>query len=337
LELAECLTETEYKLAPKYAGLRRGMMVVTGPPGAGKGVFFNHLSWQDRRMFKGTKVLLDYKPRALFDLNSEDNRYFPFDADFMVNEMTKMAKKSGMVVIEDEDDEQDEWSDRKRKKLSQKELTRNTKSVAKKWIEENDVLLQNGILGLDEFKKYCHNRNPMNKVGVLIGHLVAVWRHLDLLICGMCPFIHEIDAYSILPYMSHEIRMSSGGAYAPTTYFADFYRKKSVTSHGVVNVEGRPIRIRIDGAEPHPEIGVQLLGDHNVDFGDKEKQIVDYLKSRRDGLANLNQIGTGVDEDIDTLCERLLYLHRMEIVQCKRFFDIYNSKNYANLNPRVHR
>lgn len=332
LELNEGLTEYELELVPLYASLSRGVMVISGQPGSGKGTFFNHLSWQDRRLFAGRKVLLDYKPRPLFDLGMEHNRYFLFNSEFIVKEMDKMALKSGTTIMEE-----DEAVYEGTKKKQKKNLLKNTSDVARQWTDANEVLLQNGILGIDEGKKIFNKRNPHSRVAMFYGMIISVWRHLDLLIAIMCPFLNEIDRFLVEQYMTHEIRTSCGIRSKSSTVFADFYKKGSVTGKGVVYIQGWPIRIKVDGAEPRPEIGVKLL-DTSFDtseFGTKEKRVVDYLKLKEHNLANLNMIQPYADEDINILRERLLFMHRMGIVQCKRFWDIYNSKNYANLNPKL--
>jgi len=120
------------------------------------------------------------------------------------------------------------------------------------------------------------------------------------------------------------------------TVFAGFYKKKSVTSKGVFNIEGKPTRLRVNGGKPFPEIGVQL--NPNVrpsdELGEKENEIVEYLMTCKDKLSNLNIINENADdEDINILSERLLFMHRLELVTCKRFFDIFNSKNILNPLP----
>ncbi len=326
--LREGLTENELKLAPLYASLAIGMMVVTGTPGSGKGVFSNHLAFRLRRMFENKRVLLDYKPTSVFDLGNENNRYIYFNTELLTNEIGKMAEKSDIAII----GENGTWKNTK--KLTKQQMLENTRSVASKWAKSNEIILLNAVMLLDEFKRYFHNRNPMNPLGITLGHVVSVWRHLGILILGMCPYLHEIDQFSIHPYMSHEIKCSS--AADGRTFFADYYRKKSITSKGVVNVEGRPVRIKVDGRAPLPEVGVELL-DYEYpesDFGNKERAIVDYLQSCPKYLANINQINRYVDEDLNTLNKRLLFLHDLNVVECKTFFDIFNSKNLTNLSPK---
>jgi hypothetical protein len=336
LELNDGLTENEIELTPLYASLSRGTMVITGPPGSGKGTFFNHLAWQNRRLFAGRKVLFDYKPGSLFDLGMEHNRYFLFNSEFILKEMDKMAVKSGTAIIEDDDGDDEVCFGRKKKK-PKKELIKNTSDVAKRWADTHEVLLQNGILGIDEGKKIFNKRNPHSRVAMFYGMIISVWRHLDLLVAIMCPFLNEIDRFLVEQYMTHEIKTSCGMGKMASIVTANFYKKKMVDAKGVVNIEGRPVRIKVDGAEPRPEIGVKLLDTSfdMEDFGVKEKRVVDYLKLKEKNLANLNMIQPYADEDINILRERLLFMHRMGIVQCKRFWDIYNSKNFANLNPKL--
>jgi hypothetical protein len=327
LDLNEGLTEAEISLAPLYASLSRGLMVVTGAPGSGKGVFSNHLAWQQRRLFKDKRVLLDYRLRRLFDLGQEDNRYILFNSEFFDKEVAKMAASSGTTIIRENDTEH-------KYKTTQKVLKDNTQKLAKEWFRNNELLFVNAHMNLDEFKRYFHNRNPMNPMGIKLGHIITMWRHMGMLILGMCPYLSEIDQYSVIPYMSHEVKCS--WSTDGNTTFASFYKKKSVTTRGVINVEGKPVRLRVNGGKPLPEIGVQLRLETATmhDYGDKENAIVEYLQIMDKGLANLNMIhDNAVDEDINNLSERLLYMHGEGIVSCKRFFDIFNSQNILNPLP----
>lgn len=354
--LNDGLTAQEIELAKIYSPLSRGMMIVCGEPGMGKTVFAAHLAWQIRRMFKGKKALLDWRPRPLFDLGSESNRYVMFDDYFLLSEMDKMAKEAG-VKITDKDNDKDE---------ARKEVT---KEVAKHLISKNKVLLQNGVWEMDEFKRYMYNRRPTAKINMTTGMIISMWRHLDLLILGMCPNMDEIDYNACQYYLTHIIKMSA--ASDGHRYFADYYKKQHVTTKGVVNIEGKTQRIVVDGAKPLAEVGVELL-DYNKAHGNIEKEIVSYLreKYKKDirrqkvtrrmfdqykidlnsgvitatdfihkyrelnvgeltiGMSNLNIIHNNLGGDLDELNERLLFMHSLGVIRCKRFFDIYNSKNF---------
>jgi len=65
LGLREGLTEYELKLAPLYASLSRGMMVISGPPGSGKGTFFNVARGRSLTIWRG-KTADSLKPKRSF-------------------------------------------------------------------------------------------------------------------------------------------------------------------------------------------------------------------------------------------------------------------------------
>ncbi len=360
----EGLTSIEKELLPLYAGLSRGMMIVTGEPGMGKGVFVAHLAWQLRRMFKGKKVLLDYKPRPLFDLGQENNRYFLFNGDFIEEEMEKMAVKHGFDKKKSSKNQ--DWDDDI--KSSEKSNVKILKNIANEVTEANKSRLQDAIWGMDEFKRYMHNRTPNAKLNIQVGNLISVWRHRDMLVLGMCPNIDEIDYNACKYYLTHIISMRARGN--GHVFDAHYYKKQHVTSKGIVNIEGKPQIVTVDGAKPLPEIGVELINPSIIQ-GNIEKEITSFLRekyaeelekrelTRRKfdelkfdeisqcqeyisfmesyrktyigeltrGMSNLNIIQENVGGDLDELSERLLFMHRLGIVECKCFFDLYNSKN----------
>lgn len=342
--LNDGLTEKEMENSRLYAALNHGVMLVTGRPGSGKDTWAHHLAWRNRRFFKDRKALLDKLPRPLFDLGYESNRYFLFNGEFMTTELDKMAVKSGTVKTEEVvDKETGEIKEIIRNDhRTKREIEADLNEHAKGWITNNEVMLENGVLTLSEFKFYVHNRQPMNKTGIMVGRLVTVHRHLGLFIVGCCPFEHEIDALSVLPYVTHKIITSIDNS--QRIIGANYYKVRMYDPKKGITIDGKPIeRLRIDGKEPRPEIGVQLI-DFDADeyeIGGKEREIVEYLQNIKgvlpelDHISNLNQIQKIIDEDLDELNERLLFMHDMGIVKCKGFFDIFNSKNYSDVKPHL--
>lgn len=232
------LSEAEIEDALKVRRFRRGVMLVTGPPGGGKGLLGHTMAWKLKRYFKGVKALLDHKPKPAF------GPYLPFDEGFLHEELAKMAKISEVNIktIPTEIDRDD------------KKRLKDISALANKWVtsEAAEVFLRNSVLLLEEFKRYLHNRRPMNPMGITIGHIITWWRHLDILILGMTPQKREIDAISCLPLVTHEVRCSwqpSGLAKCSV------YQTHWVSSRGVLNVQGRPVTIYIDGWKQRDELG----------------------------------------------------------------------------------
>lgn len=332
LELNDGLTEAEMLIAPRYALLCRGVMIVHGQPGCGKGVFGAYMAWKLRRMFAQKKALLDYKPRKLFDYGYEQNRYVLFNAEFMMREVNKMAVKAGGKKYTDPDANLD------------KDDKIKIDSIARDWRKTHEVLLMHGIQELDELKRYLHNRNPNNPMGKMISNIVSVWRHLDLLVLGMCPNIQEIDVKGFLQYVTHEVRPEWCVSRKNTT-LCRIRRKSHVGNGGVIKFETKPYPLFVDGGKPRPEIGVQV-NNYNVTMGEPEKRIVDFLRSKG-GFANLNEISEAIGEELNECDERLKFMHGLfryggdvlekakAPIQCKCLYDVYNSQDFKNLQPKM--
>jgi hypothetical protein len=346
LELNEGLTDSEVTMAEFLAPFIRGVMIVHGQPGCGKGVVGTYLAWQGRRLFKKNdklkNILLDYKPKKWFDYSyNSDNRFKLFDAEFMINQINIMAEKIGANIkkTEEIDLNEDEISS----------LTNATKSWAKK-----SVLFDFSILELDELKRYCHNRRPHNPFGIMIGNIVSVWRHLDMLVLGMCPNINEIDVNNFLRYVTHEVepgwctarnRPSWEDRTRSDTTKCVIRAKTHIGTDGVIKFASKGVVLYVDGGKPRPEIGMQVVKP-DFPMGIPEKKIVDFLLSQGN-MGNLNEVSNAVGEELNECRNRLLamsgYWRKLRdnrlsfnnIIRCKRIFDIYDSQDYKNLNPRM--
>jgi len=266
LQLNEGLTDAEMVMAQTLANICRGVMIVHGKEGCGKGVLANYLSWKLRRIFKGKKILLDFKPKAIFDYGYENNRYIHFDSRFMLRQIQNMARSIGDNTFElsEEDDE------------INKKLEAKLSVLNKEWVEKaKTVLLLDCIQVLDELKRYCYNRKPMSTFGTTILAELDIWRHLGALILGMCPDIEEIDK-KFLKHVTHEIRPNWAKSRRNTTV-CSIHRKTSIGVDGVIQFSSKPFRIMIDGGSPRPEIGVQI-NNPNVPLGVAEKRIMEAEK-----------------------------------------------------------
>jgi hypothetical protein len=327
------LLMSEMVMASSLALLSRGVMIVHGKPGCGKGVFGAYMGWKLRRFFKNKKVMLDYLPRRIFDYGRED-KYLYFSPQFMMNEIDKMAVELNVNLKQTLEPET---------KLNKKDSD-TVSYLAKKWREKNERLLKSGVLELDELKRYLYNRNPNNKLGKMIGNVVSVWRHLDLLVLGMCPNIQEIDKNNFLAYVTHEVKPEWCKTRRNTT-LCRIRRLANVGVNGVVQFESKSKNLFIDGAKPRPEMGVQLMRPEMI-MGEPEQRIVDVLRSKN-GFANLNEISDLTDEDINECRLRLLNMHGKDlkmdddnweftnIVRCMGVFNLFNSKDIKNINPKM--
>jgi hypothetical protein len=335
LRLADGLTDLEMQFAERLATISRGVMITHGNMGCGKGVFATYISWKMRRIFS-RRVILDYEARRTFDYGFDNNRFKFFGVEMMMDEVDRMADKA---------------EDRKG-------LTRDVEAqlhgiekeaaqlLAQKWADsQGKVLMNDAVWVLDELKRYLHNRRPNNRVGMQISAILTQWRHLGLLCIGMCPNIDEIDYNGFLQYTNYEVRPRWCTRWKPHTTKCIIRRKTSVSNNGVVMFDSKPYVLFVNGGRPRPEIGVKLI-DANLPQDEPEQLVIDCLEEHG-GFANLNEISDYTGEEINECKYRLLKMHGKyptnnkllfnpdKAIACSNVFNLYNSRDYKNLNPKM--
>lgn len=253
-ELRPSLSEDEIDQAIKLRRFLRGLMVVTGDPGSGKGLFGHVIAYKIKSCFQGRKALLDHKPREPFGL------YLPFDEKFLNEELGKMSELSSMRVGEIP------------KEIDRKDSKRikDISTLADKWVQskEGEIYLSKSVIVLEEFKRYMHNRRPMSPLGITLGHIITWWRHLDILIIGMTPFLNEIDKKACQQYITHQVQCAWGSDGCAWCYI---HQTSWVNEKGVIKVSRRPTVMPIDGWKERPELGVSHVdneGQHHYRYFD---------------------------------------------------------------------
>ena len=225
------LTSEQLESAYHLVKYSRGVMLVTGPPGAGKDLFANYLAFWLKTLFKGKKVLRDDRPRELF------GPYIPFTEGVIINELIQQQQ-----LITDGLPAEIARADMKTKKY--------VASMVNSWMNDRGIeLLYNSVLYLTEFRKYVHNRKPFSPMGLLIADIAVRWRHLDILIIGTTPSKREVDRISILPHVTHEVRCN-WMATRPDTTACHIYFPKYISARGVLEARGKPRRLLINGRRP---------------------------------------------------------------------------------------
>ena len=258
LNLRPGLEDWEIEEARILAPFSRGLMLITGEVGAGKGTFANPFAWKMRRYFQ-KPVGMDYMPRKLFDdyynapkvWNEKKGKFDLAEKYFLFDENTLMKDLRNMhqVAMGQSND--------LNKRVSEFENLKNSalKTLANKWIAEQGIVrMQNSVLVLDELWKYVHNRDPHNKMGRTIAGIIKIWRHLDLLMIGMAPRKDEIDVKACLRYITHEVRCEWMSTKKNTTK-ATIYPVRFITSRGNFNISGKPFVIYMDGGREREFLG----------------------------------------------------------------------------------
>lgn len=237
IPLTKGLTPEEQKDANVWKRFYYGVMMVTGNPGGGKGVFTIVLMHKMKRLF-GRKIMLDYKPRELFGL------YVPFTENIFMGELDRMRE---VAMVKEEGVNVKELKPVAKLKASDKQ------ALASTWLASTgQVFLQGAAMALDELKKYFHNRRPHNPMGVMLGNVVTIYRHMDLLLVGMTPFEREIDQISFMPYVTHRVICSQR---TDKKIQCDIYQTVWVSNRGVLQARLRPFRMVLDPFKPRPELG----------------------------------------------------------------------------------
>lgn len=223
----------------RFAG--GGMVIVTGMPGMGKDMFANWLSYAIKTVFENKKVFRDERPKWLF------GDYEIFNEAVLREELENMSREA--LGIPDEIDRGDI------------KMIEKVGAMTKDWLKAvGESKLHNGVLYLTEFWRYCHNRRPHNPMGILLGSIIKQWRHLDLLIIGSAQQAHELDRFSVLPYVTHQVRCSWGYKY-PTTGTYRIKQVTQITADGVIQFERKVRKLHIDGARPRAWLGGERIFD----------------------------------------------------------------------------
>lgn len=223
------LTAREYADAIKWRDKTggRGLMLMFGMPGQGKGLVANMVA-KKLNLYLGKKVLRDDIPKRLF------GPYTLFNEDVLLDELERMSMIARGEAV--------------KKTMRSKNSITNAQNQISQWrTEKGDVLLKGSVLLLDEFWRYMHNRRPHNPMGILLGGIIKMWRHLDLMIIGIAQQKHELDQFSCLPYVTHEVRCEWVGR---NTARYKVYPVRYVGSRGVFEAIGESWGGLIDGNKP---------------------------------------------------------------------------------------
>ncbi len=254
------LTPEEERESRVWKRFYYGVMMVTGRTGAGKGVFVITLMHKMKRLF-GRKIMLDYKPRELF------GPYVPVTEEVMMSELEKMNEIASV---------KQEGNGSKKKQKTVSDMNKSAQeALAQTWMATTgQVFMQGAAVGLDELKRYFHNRRPHNPMGITWGHVLTIHRHLDMLLVGMTPYEREIDAISYLPYVTHRVICSQR---MDGRIQCDIYQTVWVSGRGVLESRLRPFRMVLDPLKGRSELG----GKRYVDlYNSKDPKVMRITRQR---------------------------------------------------------
>jgi len=293
-----------------------GVMFVEAKVGQGKDLFVMALSYQGKRYF-GRPVVLDMRPKKLFGF------YHYMNPQIMVREINKMAKKAGIGGVDIDIP------------LKGKKEEQAFDEVAKDWLGENKVMFQNAVVYLSELGRYCPRRNPHNRVNRFIGSLASQVRHLNMLLVGTHVLEEEIDRTTFLGHTNIWAKPKWGMRKLNTT---DVKIERGVyeSEYGCFNVVLPPFNYQVDGGQPREFLTTGKTLFKVAPKGLKEarnNKVIGSLFAIDIGTASevANRLRCSTEEALGALWE----LSLRGYVIGNRYFDLYKSQNWVNLNPTL--
>lgn len=253
-----------------------GLMLVTGDPRQGKGLFANVFAWKIKRYFKNKRILRDDHPTALF------GEYTLFNEDTLREDIARMAE----VAMEDVP-KQAKSARQKAQLIAQVDQWRT---------EMGMVLVQNAVALLDEYWKYVYKREPMSPMNRAMGGLNKMWGHTETLYMGVAQTQHDLDRFTCLPWVTHQVRCQMMGE-RPGTVEAHLYHVRYDRARGkLIQVDKAPVKIIVDGLKERPELGISRI---DADGETHYYRYVDIYKSKS---APMMKFGKGITpEDLAEL------------------------------------
>lgn len=186
LKLNPNLTEEEIEDAFFWKDYVRGLMLVTGEPGAGKGIFA-HMICKKMNYYFNKVVILDTRPRACF------GNYIPFSDEMLGEQVDRMsAIETGHGTVTD-----NKWIAHivREEKVIDPD-TGKTRRGEKKTIEyDGEVFLRNSAIMLDEFGNKYMSRlsSPTLSIKQVLLKLFNFWRHMHCLMIGVGVSLEDFD------------------------------------------------------------------------------------------------------------------------------------------------
>jgi len=322
VQLAEGLTPAEINQAKILYNLFNelwGLCLVVGPPGAGKDLFGNWLSYTIKRFFPWKRIMRDEKPRRLF------GEYAGlFNDSVLAEELAKMrliAKGGGVT----------DYNNRLEK-------------AADDWVtKEGRVLLKNSVLYLTEFWRYCYKREPHNPMNKTMGGIHKEKRHLDTLILGTTQQVEDLDRFTCLPWVDWKVICSRASPKVNKTGFVFWVQKVKYDKRMMVLLSiGRPFPIPVDAGKPR-----SYLGDGRIIV--RKPKYTPETEEERVVLAVLNEGMTKYDELVDYIrtygdmgegeilatLKELAFVRRKRVISYPCYFLIFNSKSAPQMRTTL--
>lgn len=229
LQLVEGLTDGEIEDATFWLPYMKGLMLVSGPPGSGKGLFGHMLTWKGKNYYQDKVAMLDTKPRRAFGL------YHPFTREVLIEQLRRIEEATGWKVMGEKDDEYAEVDS----------------DVCLDDLQSDHIFLKNSVMLLDEFHTYM-DRRIRRPMGHALGDMFKIWRHLNMLVIGMTTEEGDLDYKRCIRAVTSFARCRQ--SLKNPDMFLVTLRKVKFDGSGLKQV-GKKCTISIDGARSREALG----------------------------------------------------------------------------------
>lgn len=234
------LTTEEIDDAMFWKDFLKGIALLTGGPGQGKGMLMHMIAYKLKKYF-GKVVVSDTRPRQLF------GQYVPFDEAMLVDQLDRMWEvATGQVKNPQKDEEGNEIPPH-----IKPHVTSNGRWVSSR----GDVFLRRSIIMLDEFARYMHRREPHLPIKRQLLKMFTIWRHLRCIILGVGTERADFDS-SCFPKVTCEIRTTRIIRSNRLLFKVTIYPLRFIRATGELEVEGKPIGLILDGDMPRSGTGI---------------------------------------------------------------------------------
>ena len=322
VQLADGLTAAEINQAKILYHLFNelwGLCLVVGPPGAGKDLFGNWLSYTLKRFFPWKRILRDERPRELF------GEYAGlFNESVLVEDLNRMravAKGVGIgergVIME---------------------------QAADDWVTSRGrVLLKNSVLYLTEFWRYCYKREAMNPMNKTMGGIHKEKRHLDCLILGTTQQVEDLDRFTCLPWVDWKVICSRASPKVNKTGFVFWVQKVKYDKRMMVLLSiGRPFPIKVDAGKPYSFIGDGRIIVRKPKYTPETEEERVVLTVLNEGMTKYEELvayietyGDMSEGEILATLKELAFVKRKRAISYPCYFLIFNSKSAPQITTRL--
>jgi hypothetical protein len=243
------LSDEDYEDAKFWAQYSRGLMLITGEPGAGKGITV-HMIAKKMSYYFGKLAILDTRPRKIF------GSYMPFSEEMLAEQIERMSEMEngvprpyvvkGLTEIDFMENADDYLEYKKLSPVEQYEELQLKGRVPQdavlqdynkrrneftatvefkpyvdadgKWItSRGEMFLRNSVVMMDEFGSKYMSRlsSPTMAIKQILLKLFNFWRHMHCLMIGVGVSLEDFDrkCFPKVVWQAHCTRLSE--LYAP--------------------------------------------------------------------------------------------------------------------------